>query len=598
MKLYKSYIYAALGAVLMSTASCNDFLDRNRYPLDTQTDNPEYWTSKENLEAQVNALYANFTGYGNTTSWVNNFYYRSLSDDQCGRMQSGSGIVFAEWDYQYAPEANSVWDATYTVLRKCNYIINNANVANVIENNDFIAKARLIRAQQNWELVRALGDVPLVTEVLDPSSPELYGERTNRNVVMDFVLEDLNFAVENIVAKSDKLEMSKDLANAMKSEICLFEAAYAKYHQGDETRARKYYDEVIKACNEVMNSYSLCNDYRSLYNSVFTADAALGLVSLQDNPEVIFMKGYKVGSLCHSMCKYLSSNTPIAGMTKDAFDAYLFKDGKPRALTSEDTSDAPEVVTNENGDAIGLDISKALATRDGRLAQTIDSRLAFGANVTFARETNGVKYSDNLSSNTGYTICKYVNPNIPYANTATDNTNYTCAPLYWLANIYLDYAEARAEIGALTDADLNNTINKLYERAGLPSQTVASLSNMNDPANNMNVSSLLWEIRRCRRCELMFDQYHRYWDLIRWHCLDLLDTTNYPNIACGANVSTATTDQLAGVYTTDGYINAAKNSAATSVRTFTEREYLQPLGTTIIKLYADKGLELPQNPGW
>lgn len=578
---------------VLTLASCNDFLDRNRFPLDKQTDNPEYWTSKQNLEAQINGLYSNFTGYGNGASWSNNFYYRSLSDDQCGRMQSGSGIVFAEWDFQYAQESNSVWDASYTVVRKCNYIINNSNVPNVVENNDFIAKARLIRAMQYYELVRALGDVPLVTEVLDPDSPELYGPRTSRNTVMDFVLEDLDFAVENILEKSNKIEFCQDLANAMKSEICLYEASFAKYHQKDESRARKYYDEVIKACNALMESYTLCDNYRSLYNSVFDADPSMNLVSLRDNPEVIFMKAYKLGSLCHSMCKYLSSNTPIAGMTKDAFDAYLFKDGKPLALTSEDTSDVPELIRNEDGDAVGLDISKALESRDNRLAQTIDPTLAFGKNVTFSRDN-----SDNLSSNTGYTICKFINPNTPYGQTATDNTNYTCAPLYWLANIYLDYAEARAETGTLTDADMNNTINKLYKRAGLPEQTVASLSNMADPANNMGISSLLWEIRRCRRCELMFDQYHRYWDLIRWKQLHLLDTTNYPNITLGANVSSATSDQLDGVIVTNGYIDAAKNTAGTQVRVFTEREYLQPLGTTIIRLYSDKGLTLDQNPGW
>lgn len=593
MKINKLFIYGALVAAGVSITGCNDFLDRNRYPLDKQTDNPEYWTSKQNLEAQVNGLYSNFLGYGNGASWTNNFYYRSLSDDQSARMQSGSGIVFAQWDYQYAQESNSVWDASYEVVRKCNYIINNSNVANEIENNDFIAQARLIRAQQYYELVRALGDVPLVTIVLDPNSPELYGERVARNTVMDFVLEDLDFAVGNLKEQSGKIIFSRDLANAMKSEICLYEASFAKYHQKDTERADKYYGEVVKACTALFGGYSICSDYRSLYNSVFDADASLGLVSLQDNPEVIFMKGYKVGSLCHSMLKYLSSNTPIAGMTKDAFDAYLFKDGKPLALTNENTSDAPALVNDEKGNPIGLDITAALAVRDGRLAQTIDSRLAFGQNVTFSRSN-----SDNLSSNTGYTICKYINPSIPYAQTATDNTNYTCAPIYWLANIYLDYAEARAELDQLTNADVNNVLNPLYRRAGLPDQTLESLTNMGDPANNMGVSSLLWEIRRCRRCELMFDQYHRYWDLIRWHQLELLDTSRHPNITLGANVSTATATMLEGVVTTNGYIDAAKNTAGTQVRTFTDREYLQPLGTNLIRLYDDKGLNLKQNPGW
>lgn len=58
-----------------------------------------------------------------------------------------------------------------------------------------------------------------------------------------------------------------------------------------------------------------------------------------------------------------------------------------------------------------------------------------------------------------------------------------------------------------------------------------------DPANNMGVSNLIWEIRRCRRCELIMDNWYRYWDLIRWHQLDKLDSTKYPNIMLGANVS-------------------------------------------------------------
>ena len=125
---------------------------------------------------------------------------------------------------------------------------------------------------------------------------------------------------------------------------------------------------------------------------------------------------------------------------------------------------------------------------------------------------------------------------------------------------------------------------------------------MNDPANNMGVSSLLWEIRRCRRCELMFDNNIRYWDLIRWHQLELIgtNTSNNPAIYLGANVSNAAADQLTGVQVTNGYINAAMSSNGTSTRVFTDREYLFPLGTKLIDLYRqhDKNIVFEQNPGW
>ncbi len=185
--------------------------------------------------------------------------------------------------------------------------------------------------------------------------------------------------------------------------------------------------------------------------------------------------------------------------------------------------------------------------------------------------------------------------------TVNASTNTTCAPIYWLAYTYCDYLEARAELGQLTDADVAKCVKPLWERGKIDTSNLnkAYLENMNDPANNMNVSSLIWEIRRLRRSELMFDRNHRYWDLVRWHQLDKLDSTVYPEIALGANVGDASEEQLNQVYTnSEGYIDGARSANGTEVRIFTEREYLQPLGTTIINLYSEKGLELPQNPGW
>lgn len=584
MKFNKHLIYIACAAASFSMVSCDDFLDKNRYPLDIQTDQPAYWNNKVNVEAQLDAFYGYYTGYGNGASWVNDFYYRSLNDDQCAQMNSGSGVVFTQWPYQYAPVSNSVWDATYVAIRKCNTIVIKVEGSTLSEPEklNYTAIARLNRAYQYWDLVRNIGDVPLIEGILDTDSEELYGPRTPRNEVMDYVLKDINFACENIAQQSNKIEFSKDMANAMKAEICLYEAAFAKYHQHDNARATKYYQEVVDACNNLMGKYEVCDDYRSLFNSMWAADSEKGYVSLRDNGEVIFMKGYLAGTLGHSMIKYLSSNTPIAGMTKDAFDAYLFKDGKPLATTGEVKDDA--AVPTEDG----LSIEAALAVRDNRLAQTIDSYLAFNGN------SHQRPNSDPLASNTGYTIKRFVNPGMSYDDCTTDGRNATCAPIYWMAEIYLALAEAKAELGTLTDADLDNTINKLFKRAELPARTVAELNAINDPANNAGVSSLIWEIRRCRRCELMFCKNARWWDMIRWHQLDKLDTVKYPNTAMGANVSKASAEQVKNVSVTNGYIDAAKNSAAVSTRIYNEREYLQPIGTTQLRL----NKQLEQNPGW
>ena len=304
-------------------------------------------------------------------------------------------------------------------------------------------------------------------------------------------------------------------------------------------------------------------------------DAADGMIGLLSNPEVILLKPYVKSINGHSLCKYTSTATNICGMTKDAFDAYLFLDGKPKASTTENATDMGVM------DATGLSIQNLLDVRDKRLAAQIDPYVYYN-NFTWSRNN-----SDPMQSLSGYGVRKFINPLMEYYYCVTDYQSYVNAPLFWLSKVALDYAEARAELGKLDDTDMNKTLNKLYVRAGLPTQTVASLSAMNDPANNMGVSSLLWEIRRCRRCELMFDGF-RYWDLVRWHNLDLLDTTQHPNINLGANATPALADHP--ISNVDGYICSFPDYS----RKFNEREYLAPLGSGQIALNPN----LKQNPGW
>ena len=224
-----------------------------------------------------------------------------------------------------------------------------------------------------------------------------------------------------------------------------------------------------------MSKYPIGDSYRALYQSV--RDDAL------KNGEIIFMKAYDKDNFKHSTVSYTCSSTKLSGITKDAFDAYLFKDGKPLALTSENKSDLPEY--NEKGE---YSIEKLLAVRDGRLAETTDP-VVFYQDMTWSRAGAMA-----MTSSTGYGVSKFDNTSLPLDDRQNTVKNYTTAPLYWGALICLNYAEAKAELGTLTDADMALTLNKLYKRAGLPDQTVASLEAMNDPANNgrpFNINYLL-----------------------------------------------------------------------------------------------------------
>jgi len=590
----KILLIGTLVAGSLALTSCDDFLNENRFPKTLQISNPEYWQNPTNVQSQVDRYY-NYTnifpGYGNGTATNGWFYFKTLSDDQA----AGS---FTNWANTNVPNSSSNYNDPYVVIRGTQWVLWGTEQARGVlsdaQINNFQGIARLTRAWQYYQLVRMYGDVIYVDELLDTDSEVLYGTRTDRDVVMDKVLEDLDFAAANIAAQSDKQAWSKDLALAMKAEICLYEGTYCKYRTqaengkaADSGRATKYLTEAANAAKVLIDSgrYTLnTKTAKGTYEGyaydfgAYQYNYNQDLTAAQANTEFILFKAYNKDVFMHSTIDYTCGSTAISGMTKDAFDAYLFKDGKPLASTTLNKSDVGEVDADGN-----YSIAKLLEVRDARLAGTIDP-VVFYKGMGWARGPIG---SIEMTSTTGYGVAKYDNPSMPIDNRPMGNKNYSCAPIFWLAQTYLIYAEAKAELGTLTDADLDLTINKLYQRAELPAQTVASLSAINDPANNMGVSSLIWEIRRCRRCELMFDQWSRYWDLIRWHKLDLLDTKQHPNIVLGANMTEAPVQDINNV---NGYVDGSNGG----VRTFEAKQYFYPIPGGQIQLN-DK---LTQNPGW
>lgn len=560
-------IIAVIGII---TTSCNDMLDKS--PLDRFENDPTFWNNASNVEGLTNSFYNEFTAYGNNSGY-GLFYFKTISDDQIGN-------PFKEWEFTSVPASSNIWNNGWAEIRLSNLIIENVEKSSLSYNDKikFLSIAKLMRAWQYYNLVRFYGDLQWIDKSLTINDNDiLYGERINRDVVMDYVLDDLNYATTNMPVSSSKITWSRNMANAMKADICLWEGTFRKYRTKEENNlspdcngAERFLKACTDACEYIFSQGFRLNDsYQGNYNSI----------ELTNNPEMIFYKQYKQGILSHSLIDYTCSSTAISGMTKDAFDAYLFLDGKPRALTTLNTDDAGYVSYNEDTKQHNIIISKLLSVRDKRLSETIDSVVYFKGS-TWARTLDGMQ----MTSTTGYGCKKYDNTAIPlnYRNQAA--TNYTCAPIYWLSVVYLNYAEAKAELGTITQDDIDNTINLLNTRAGLPSLNLNP--GFTDPANNHNVSDLIWEIRRARRCELMFDNWNRYWDLVRWHQLDKLDTNTYPALLMGANISNAVNPQVS---TLNNYIFSQDKS-----RTFNKKYYLYPIPSGEISLNA----KLTQNPFW
>lgn len=574
----KKIIYNTVLLSLLTFTACDSMLDKD--PLDTFT-NTNFWKSEGNISGYANAFYEDFTGYGNGNGF-GDFYFKTLSDDQ-------ASSSFTQWSYTNPPASDGNWKASYIDIRRANIMIEKipGTALTDARKNHWLGVARMMRAWDYYHLVRMYGDVPYTDKSLDITDDAvLYGPRNDRDEVMDKVLEDINFACDNIEDNTSKTTWSRNLAYAIKAEICLNEGTFCKYRKADDyqkapnvERAKSYLKEAKTASAYLIakSSYKLNTSYQAQYNSI----------SLSGNTEIIFFKAYKQTVLTHSLIDYTCSSTQLSGMSKNAFEAYLFTDGKPLALTSLSKSDLPKMIRKSTGNV--LSITDLLNVRDKRLMQTIDTAVFYSGRV-FTRFDVGMA----MTSSTGYGVSKYDNSTIPVSFRNQSSSNYTCAPLFWLAVVYLQYAEASAELAAtggetITQSDLDKSINLLKDRAGLPHLIIDAV--LSDPANNHSVSDLLWEIRRERRCELMFDNWTRYWDLIRWHQLDKLDTKTYPDIVMGANVSVDPAAATNSQITLKGnYLDVSRGMS----RTFDKRYYSYPIPTGQRTLNP----QLSQNKGW
>ena len=578
----KKIILSLMAGMVLFT-SC-DLLNPN--PIDTFTED-NFFTSESNIEMYTNYFYNEWSAYG-TGGATGDFYFNTLNDNQ-----AVTGL--AGWGFKNVSASDGTWNACYTEIRRANILLKHIDEVDMPAASAAYYKslAHLYRGWQHFCLVRKFGDCYWIEKELLPADSAIYnGPRQDRNIVMDNVLADLNYAVENMGQKNADSRTAYNIyvANAMKARVCLFEGTYAKYHQKDAARAEKYLKEAVTAAEVIINSgkFELTQGteeepaagYRANYNSL----------DLAGNKEMIMYKKYILGVLYHATQDYCCGSTQSWGLSRAAFNSYLMADGS--LPTGEDKGILADSTTGYT-DTLAYDYKKPviyhlLEARDPRLAQQIDGYLAYVGNGRIRYEgMKGQETAAEMTVSTGYGITKFDEPETESKYRQATNGNSTDGPIFWLAEILLNHAEACAELGK--DADATTSINKLRARAGMP-----NLKLQNDPANNMGVSDLIWEVRRERRVELMFDLNDRYWSLIRWHQLDKLDTQRYPEQTQGAWIEAGWPINLKSVKLTNGDHGYIECNTTGEHRVFDEKHYLAPIPSGQISLNPEIG----QNPGW
>ena len=504
--------YMIMGAVALSMTACNDsFLDRT--PTNDLNDNA-FWNTTSDLETYCNGIYNEAASNG-TYRFMIGFHSDAYSvkvtgpysmeamSDNFATMdgsQTWASAVAAGIENQ--PSGNPSYASwTWNLLRRINVFMANYDRVQTDESAKlpYVGEALFFRAWFYLYMVQNYGDVPLVTIPLETNSPELYGERTPRKEVMAQVLKDINDACTYLPAEEwGANRLTRGAALALKARIGLYEGTYRKYHKlGDEA---EFLNACVEACEQLMKMgyeiYDTGNPDKD-YTTLFTTE------DLSSNKEVIFYRKYAASLKRHRMCGY-TVNLRNGG-TKDFVDDYLCLDAdgvaRPVALSHDYSNDTPE---------------QEFTNRDPRLSQTFlapgnDAAKALFKDASLSQFTFP-RLGDMTSwkSLTGYHAIKYYIREQDKKGFNEETHDY---PLFRYAEVLLNYAEAKAELGQCTQDVLDETINVLRDRVDMPHLTVNP--EMDPKYAKYGLDALLIEIRRERRVELSFE-YLRYQDLMRW----------------------------------------------------------------------------------
>lgn len=596
-------------AAFLFLLSCNDsFLER--YPLD-EISSEAFWNSEAELKMYSNSIYAKSAdnseaciniGHG-ASGWhghnISIWYLDGWTDNLVvlptqARMDSYNQIRSGTHQVQATPRLYGYQE--FGLLREINFGLENYYKADLplATINKYAAEARFFRAWFYADKIQKFGKMKWINKPLNIDSPELFEPRDSRDLVMDSVLADIDFAIEYLPESWPNEEpgrFNKYHALVLKSRICLFEGTFRKYHAGSDPEyfgnsdPNKWLLEAANAAKiviesgkyQIYNTGDPVNDYNSWQR----------IIDLSKNQEVIQYMDYIPEKMRNNYIQnYFFAYCGTA--TKSLVDDYLCTDGRP-IITEEGINPLYQ------GDA---KIEDVFINRDPRLRQSVlhpedqaKYDLYTEANITFPRLPG---MTGGMQSTTGYHFIKNFNREQRHAGLYISTFP---AIMMRYAEVLLNYAEAKAELGEMTQEILDQTINQLRDRVNMPHLLINDIPA--DPRYE-DVSPLISEIRRERRIELVGEGF-RYFDILRWKQGKLLSVPSY-----GIRWDDAAKDRYTGAIVQSSvikdpisgemieYIDPFKGTSFEKNVFDENKHYLWPLPLNILS----KNENMKQNPGW
>ena len=433
----------------------------------------------------------------------------------------------------YKPSDRGAW--SYNNVRRANVLINNmvrakGNVSEEIYNH-YQGVGRFWRAYFIWGKVQAYGDVPWQETLVDPKdSLMLYAPRDDREFVVHKCIEDLQFAVDNCLGDDTyKNVINKWVAAAALSRLALYEGTYRKYFNVNTSTYLPWKNNyetaddllkiAVKASEVLMTSGKF--QLNGSYHDNFVTENLLG------NPEMIWVAEYSTGedaTRTHSLTSDFRGST-VGGPspTKEYVNHFLKIDGTP--ITDDKLSLYDEMSEN-NG-------------RDPRLNNNVNH---IGLTYKALSGETYKKWMPCQLTYSGYNLTKW---NIEEEQQFQVAKCGNSIPIFRYAEVLLNYAEAKAELGEMDDAVWAQSVGLIRQRAGLtytgrPAKVDPMLYDYYATPYDFEEQGLqenrsvelkshltadLLEIRRERVTELGYEGL-RGDDLHRWHCLSLITEKN------------------------------------------------------------------------
>lgn len=342
--------------------------------------------------------------------------------------RNGTGIYIPEKGY---------YQQGYEIIRNANNLIENlpAYVGVLAGAESWLGEARFIRAYVYFQLVKRYGGVPIL-EKAQQITDQLPVARNSHEDCYDFILSDLDYAIENMNVKSEKGRANKYVAAAFKSRVALYAGSIARYGEKFEhsldgvmlcgipsTKANGYFQQAWDAAKIVdQGGYAL-----------YTGDADKTLnfanifVKADNSSESVFIRQYDYTNYVHSFDAVYSpprmTSTygdrynitldwvelfdglpidPATGKLKttDNDDNYIVYDG-PDALykNAEPRLKGSILVPTEVYKEVELDIRRGIVKEEIDPSTKIKKFIADDYNATTAYTSNSY-YKDNILETT------------------------------------------------------------------------------------------------------------------------------------------------------------------------------------------------------